>query len=208
MSANGLPTPDSTPGPDPDRIAADKSRQESEKTEPSASAPKARQEPAKNALVTKLSETAKGKNGEQVSVQSKPPYDEEVEEDAPMPDAGQKSIPVTKPSASARAEEPALPTVPENGKQSSVEPPSDEAVVQAAAMPDASSNHIARQQRHREAISRVLNARGRYYDFLDLKPSCSENDVKAAFRRTSMLIHPDKSDDEDANNAMKSKSQD
>ena len=150
MSANGLPTPDSTPGSDPDRIAADKSRQESEKTKPSASAPKARQESEK-----------------------------------------------TKPSASARTEEPALPTVPENGKQKSVEPPSDEAVVQDAAMPDASPSDIARQQRHREAITRVLNARGRYYDVLDLKPSCSKNDVKAAFRRTSMLIHPDKSDDEE-----------
>ena len=192
MSANGLPTPDSTPGSDPDRIAADKcrqesdktkpsafapkARQESEKTKPSASAPKARQESEKNALVTKPSDTAKGKksapkNGEQVSVQSKLPYDEEVEEDAPMPDADQQSISVNKPSASARTEEPALPTVPENGKQTSVEAPSDEAVVQDAAMPDASSNDIDRQQRHREAITRVLNARRRYYDVLDLKPS-------------------------------------
>ena len=150
MSANGLSTPDSTSGSDPDRIATDKSRQESEKTKSSAfapkarqesekikssaSTPKARQEPAKNALVTKPSETAKGKksapkNGEQVSVRSKPPYDEEIEEDAPMPDANQKSISVTKPSASARTEEPALSTVPENGKQTSVEPPSGEAVV-------------------------------------------------------------------------------
>ena len=75
-------------------------------------------------------------------------------------------------------------------------------------MSDASSNDIARQQRHRETMTHVLNARGRYYGVLDLKPSCSENDVTAAFRRTSMLIHPDKSDDEDANNVMKSKSQD
>lgn len=148
MSANGLPTPDGTPGPDSDRITADKARQISE-----------------------------------------------------------NSLSVAKPSASAKIEQNALTTIPENGEKFSVQskPSSEEVVEEDAPMLDVTSTDNTPQQR--ETVNRVIRAHGegKYYDVLGLSPGCSKEEITSAYRKTAKLLHPDKSGDGDADENMKSK---
>jgi hypothetical protein len=59
--------------------------------------------------------------------------------------------------------------------------------------------------KQREAVTRVRQCSEKdFYRVLDLKESCSEDDIKKAYRRFSLETHPDKNQFPDADKAFKS----
>ncbi|KAL8911994.1 MAG: hypothetical protein Q9171_002907 [Xanthocarpia ochracea] len=154
--AIGLPTPEGTPAPDSDRLAAEKARQISQ-----ADGTVAKQStlalPAQSAPGTSL-----GSEG-QLEIMSKPAFDETSE------DAG--------------------------GQSSKGEQPS----VRDQTKMDWNTTDYTPEKR--ETINRVEQAKD-YYQVLGLTRGCSEKEIKSAYYKSSKLVHPDKSSDEDATNCM------
>ena len=158
--AIGLPTPEGTPAPDSDRLAAEKARQISQAdgtvAKQSTLAP-----PAQSAPGTSL-----GSQG-QLEIMSKPAFDETSE------DAGGQSS---------------------KGEQLSVR---DQTKM------DLDPTDYTHEKR--ETINRVAQAKD-YYQVLGLTRGCSGKEIKSAYYKSSKLVHPDKSSDEDATNCMARKS--
>ena len=49
-----------------------------------------------------------------------------------------------------------------------------------------------------EVYDVVEDVNSNFYEFLELKPDCSASDIRKAYRRLSLTLHPDKSDAPDA----------
>lgn len=154
MSAYGLPTPENTPGPDSNRLIADKVRQDEEKGSKVIkfmdSTPPAKPTPGTNTETTG-----------QLSAQSKPPSEE----------------------AAVDAED-------------------SDTQMEDTTNIDTGDNTL----RQRNTINRIENASksDNYYEVLGLKPGCTPDDVKKAYRENSRIVHPDKSGDGEANENYKS----